>query len=92
MTKAEIVENIFEKVGFMKKDVGEVVDLVFERIKDALASGEQVKLSGFGTFTVKQKRPRRGRNPQTGGDITITARKVLSFKSSHIMRDNMNRK
>ncbi|OGP31271.1 MAG: integration host factor subunit alpha [Deltaproteobacteria bacterium GWC2_42_11] len=92
MTKAEIVENIFEKVGFMKKDVGEVVDLVFETIKDALASGEQVKLSGFGTFTVKQKRPRRGRNPQTGGDITITARKVLSFKSSHIMRDNMNRK
>ncbi|HBO85210.1 MAG TPA: integration host factor subunit alpha [Deltaproteobacteria bacterium] len=76
----------------MKKDVGEVVDLVFETIKDALASGEQVKLSGFGTFTVKQKRPRRGRNPQTGGDITITARKVLSFKSSHIMRDNMNRK
>lgn len=92
MTKADIVENIFDKVGFLKKDVSDVVELVFETIKDTLAKGEEVKLSSFGTWTVKQKRPRRGRNPKTGEDMTITARKVLSFKSSHILRDIMNRK
>ncbi|MBI5893309.1 MAG: integration host factor subunit alpha [Deltaproteobacteria bacterium] len=92
MTKADIVENIFDKVGLLKKDVSDVVELVFETIKHTLAKGEEVKLSSFGTFTVKQKRPRRGRNPKTGQDMTITARKVLSFKSSHILRDIMNRK
>lgn len=91
MTKADIVENIFDKVGLLKKDVSDVVELVFEAIKHTLAKGEEVKLSSFGTFTVKQKRPRRGRNPQTGQDMTITARKVLSFKSSHILRDTMNK-
>lgn len=91
MTKADIVENIFDKVGFLKKDVSDVVELVFETIKHTLAKGEEVKLSSFGTWTVKQKRPRRGRNPKTGEDMTITARKVLSFKSSHILRDTMNK-
>ncbi len=91
MTKADIVENIFEKVGLLKKDVSDVVELVFETIKHTLAKGEEIKLSSFGTFTVKQKRPRRGRNPKTGEDMTITARKVLLFKSSHILRDTMNK-
>lgn len=91
MTKADIVENIFDKVGLLKKDVSDVVELVFETIKHTLAKGEEVKLSSFGTWTVKQKRPRRGRNPKTGQDMTITARKVLSFKSSHILRDTMNK-
>ncbi|MBI5683289.1 MAG: integration host factor subunit alpha [Deltaproteobacteria bacterium] len=90
MTKADIVENIYERVGFLKRDVSEVVELVFETIKEALAKGEEVKISGFATFTVRQKRDRRGRNPQTGKDMTITARKVLSFKPSHITKDKMN--
>ncbi|MBI5875018.1 MAG: integration host factor subunit alpha [Deltaproteobacteria bacterium] len=91
MTKADIVEHIFEKVGFSKKDVIDVVELVFETIKNTAESGENVKISGFGNFMVRQKRARRGRNPQTGKDLTITARKVLTFKPSQILRDAVNR-
>lgn len=90
MTKADIVENIYDKVGFLKKDVSEIVELVFETIKETLARGEQVKISGFATFTVKQKRPRKGRNPQTGDDMTISARRVISFNFSQITKDKMN--
>lgn len=91
MTKADIVEHIFEKVGFSKKDVIDVVELVFETIKNTAESGENVKISGFGNFMVRQKRARRGRNPQTGKDMTITARTVLTFKPSQIMRDAVNK-
>jgi integration host factor subunit alpha len=90
MTKSDIVENIFEKVGFSKKDVAEVVELIFDTIKDSLEKGDNVKISGFGNFVVRQKRARRGRNPQTGKELTITARKVLTFKSSHILKDTVN--
>ena len=92
MTKADIVENIFEKVGFSKKDVAEVVELVFETIKNSLEKENNVKVSGFGNFVVRQKVARRGRNPQTGKDMTITARKVLTFKPSHILKDAVNTK
>lgn len=91
MTKADIVENIFEKVGFSKKDVTDVVELVFESIKESLEQGENVKISGFGNFMARQKRARRGRNPQTGNDLTITARRVLTFKASQILKDAVNR-
>ncbi|MEK6599660.1 MAG: integration host factor subunit alpha [Deltaproteobacteria bacterium] len=90
MTKADIVENIFEKVGFSKKDVTEVVELIFEKIKESLEKEENVKISGFGNFMVRQKRARRGRNPQTGKDMTITARRVLTFKPSQILKDSVN--
>ena len=92
MTKADIVESIFEKVGFSKKDVTEVVEFVFETIKDSLEKGDNVKVSGFGNFVIRQKRARRGRNPQTGEALTITARKVLTFKPSHILKDAVNAK
>ncbi|MBI3753673.1 MAG: integration host factor subunit alpha [Deltaproteobacteria bacterium] len=91
MTKADIVENIFEKVGFSKKDVTDVVELVFESIKKSLEQGENVKISGFGNFMARQKRARRGRNPQTGNDLTITARRVLTFKASQILKDSVNK-
>ena len=90
MTKADIVENIFEKVGFSKKDVTEVVELIFEKIKESLEKKENVKISGFGNFMVRQKRARRGRNPQTGKDMTITARRVLTFKPSQLLKDSVN--
>ncbi len=90
MTKADIVENIFEKVGFSKKDVTEVVELIFEKIKGSLEKEENVKISGFGNFMVRQKRARRGRNPQTGKDMTITARRVLTFKPSQLLKDSVN--
>ena len=92
MTKADIVEQIFEKVGFSKKDVAEVVELVFETIKTSAEKGDNVKVSGFGNFMVRQKRARRGRNPQTGKDLTITARKVLKFKPSQILKKAVNTK
>ena len=92
MTKADIVESIFEKVGFSKKDVTEVVEFVFETIKDSLEKGDNVKVSGFGNFVIRQKRARRGRNPQTGKALTITARKVLTFKPSHLLKDAVNAK
>lgn len=90
MTKADIVESIFEKVGFSKKDATDVVELLFEAIKDSLEKGDNVKISGFGNFMIRQKRARRGRNPQTGSDMTITARRVLTFKPSQILKDAVN--
>jgi integration host factor subunit alpha len=91
MTKADIVEHIFEKVGFSKKDVAEVIELLFETIKETTENGKNVKISGFGNFMVRQKRQRRGRNPQTGEDMTITARRVLTFRPSQILKDAVNR-
>lgn len=91
MTKAEIVERIYERARASKKDATEVVDLVFELIKSRLEAGEKVKLSGFGNFVVHEKRPRKGRNPQTGEEIIISGRRVLSFKASQILKDFINK-
>ena len=91
MTKADIVERIYEKVGFSKKEASEVVDSVFELIKQHLEHGDKVKVSGFGNFVVHEKQPRRGRNPQTGETITIRGRRVLGFKASPMLKKSMNR-
>ncbi|MEE9542811.1 MAG: integration host factor subunit alpha [Thermodesulfobacteriota bacterium] len=90
MTKADIVETTYDKAGLSKKDVVEVVDLLFETIKCALEQNEKVKISGFGNFSVRQKRARRGRNPQTGSEITISERKVMTFKASQILKKKIN--
>ena len=90
MTKGDIVERIYEKVGFSKKEASEVVESVFEIIKHRLELGEKVKISGFGNFVVNAKRPRKGRNPQTGDEITITGRRVLTFKASQVLKKTMN--
>jgi integration host factor subunit alpha len=90
MTKADLVEVTYEKVGSSKKDVAEVVDNIFEVIKGALEGGEQVKISGFGNFSIRHKRARRGRNPQTGDEIMIGERKVMTFKASQILKDIVN--
>jgi integration host factor subunit alpha len=90
MTKADIVEIVYEKVGFSKKDVASVIEEIFECIKNTLEGGEKVKISGFGNFTVRQKRARRGRNPQTGGEITIGERKVMTFKASQLLKKSIN--
>ena len=65
MTKIDIIQNVYEKLGFSKKESADIVESVFDIIKDSLAQGERVKISGFGNFMVKEKRARRGRNPQT---------------------------
>ncbi|MEY4948016.1 MAG: hypothetical protein RL698_227 [Pseudomonadota bacterium] len=90
MTKADIVERIHEKARASKKDASEVVDTVFEMIKGRLETGEKVKLSGFGNFVVHEKRPRKGRNPQTGEEIVISGRRVLSFKASQVLKGTIN--
>lgn len=90
MTKAEIIEQIYEKVGFSKKESAEIVELVFDIMKDTLEKGEKIKISGFGNFVVRQKRPRVGRNPQTGEEIEISARRVLTFRPSQVLKAALN--
>lgn len=90
MTKADIVEKIYEKIGFSKKESAELVDKVFDIIKETLEEGEKIKIAGFGNFVVKEKADRRGRNPQTGEEITISARKILTFKPSQVLKSTLN--
>lgn len=90
MTKADIVEALYEKIGFSKKEAAELVELVFNSIKDTLANGEKIKISGFGNFVVREKRARIGRNPQTGETIEISARRVLTFRPSQVLRAEVN--
>src|SRR5262250_1672700 len=90
MTKADIVERIYDRVGFSKKEATEVVESIFEVVKRRLEQGEKVKVSGFGNFVVNEKRPRKGRNPQTGEEIVITGRRVLTFKASQVLKKTMN--
>lgn len=90
MTKADIVERIHQKIGLSKKESAEMVEQVFGIMKNTLESGEKIKIAGFGNFVVKQKSDRRGRNPQTGDAITITARKILTFKPSQVLKCGIN--
>jgi integration host factor subunit alpha len=90
LTKADLVEAIYDKARFSKKDATEVVEAIFELLKRRLEQGEKVKISGFGNFIVNEKHPRRGRNPQTGQEIVISGRRVLTFKASHVLKRSMN--
>ncbi len=89
MTKADLVDAIYERVGFSKKESARIVEMVFDIIKETLEKGEKIKISGFGNFVVRQKRARIGRNPQTNREITISARRVLTFKPSQILRQDI---
>lgn len=91
MTKADIVERIHAATGMTQKESAEMMETVFSIMKSTLETGETLKISGFGSFVVKQKNARRGRNPQTGETITIEARRVLSFKPSTVLRDVINK-
>ena len=91
MTKADIAEKIQEITRLTKKESTELVDVVFSIMKDTVVTGKTLKISGFGSFIVKEKGVRRGRNPQTGEELTIGARSVLTFKPSNMLRDVINR-
>jgi integration host factor subunit alpha len=91
MTKSDIAENIQAGTNLTKKESAELMGAVFSIMKSTLESGENLKISGFGSFIVKQKKDRRGRNPKTGETITIEARRVLTFKPSGILRDAINK-
>jgi integration host factor subunit alpha len=91
MTKADIVERVYEKVGgFSKKEAADAVESVFEVMKEALEGGHKMKISGFGNFLVRDKKARIGRNPQTGEEITISSRRVLTFKPSQVLKSVLN--
>nr|BFD67308.1 integration host factor subunit alpha [Bdellovibrio sp. HAGR004] len=90
VTKADIVENVYQKIGFSKKEASELVELVFNTLKTVLQEGEKVKISGFGNFVVRGKNERIGRNPQTGEQIKISARRVLTFRPSQVLKAMLN--
>jgi integration host factor subunit alpha len=91
MTKADIAEKISDKCRLNKKESQDIIEELFSIMKGTLEGGEELKISGFGKFEVKQKRPRKGRNPQTGEALTISARRILSFKPSALLREALNR-
>lgn len=91
LTKADIVEAIHSQIEALpKKEAAELVELVFDIMKDTLSKGEKLKISGFGNFIVRQKHERTGRNPQTGEPLTIAPRRVVTFQLSPVLRDAIN--
>ena len=80
LTKADIAEHLFEKAGMNKADAKDLVEAFFEKVRVTLEQGEHVKLSGFGNFELREKKSRPGRNPKTGEDIPISARRVVTFR------------
>lgn len=89
LTKADIADRLFEEVGLNKREAKEFVDAYFETIRDALEGGENVKLSGFGNFQLRDKKQRPGRNPKTGEEIPISARRVVTFRPGQKLRSRV---
>lgn len=89
LTKAEMAEHLFDKFGINKRDAKELVESFFEEIRNALEQGEQVKLSGFGNFELRTKSERPGRNPKTGEDIPISARRVVTFRPGQKLKQRV---
>lgn len=90
MTKADLIEAIYTKVGISKKESADLVEMLFDTMKDTLSKGEKIKISGFGNFVVREKRSRMGRNPQTGESMEISARRVLTFRPSQVLKSDLN--
>ena len=90
LTKAEMVEHLFNELGLNKREAKELVDIFFEEIRLALEHNQPVKLSGFGNFDLRDKRQRPGRNPKTGEEIPITARRVVTFKAGQKLRQQVS--
>jgi integration host factor subunit alpha len=89
MTKAELIEAV-SKIGISKKESADLVELVFDTMKNTLSAGEKIKISGFGNFVVREKRARMGRNPQTSESMEISARRVLTFRPSPVLKSRLN--
>lgn len=92
LTKAKVVENIYEELDLPRRRCVEIVETLLELIKQSLEDGDDVLISGFGKFTVKEKSARRGRNPATGEDLILNPRRVVTFKCSGKLRDLINEK
>jgi integration host factor subunit alpha len=90
LTKANIVDSIHNDLGFPKNRSAELIEILLEQIKSTLEKGEDVLISGFGKFCVKNKKERRGRNPATGDDMMLSQRQVVTFRCSHLLREKIN--
>lgn len=91
VTRAHLTEAVYEQVGLSRNESAELVESVFGEIGDSLVKGETVKISSFGSFYVREKGERMGRNPKTGDEVPILPRKVLVFRPSHVLKDRINR-
>lgn len=89
LTRMDLSEAVFREVGLSRNESADLVESVLEHMSDALVRGEQVKISSFGTFSVRQKNARMGRNPKTGEEVPISPRRVLTFRPSHLMKDRV---
>ena len=90
MIRVDLVDRIHKKVDLPKKEIVTIVEIAFGIIKETLQRVDKIVISKFGNFIIRNKRPRRGRNPQTGEDLEITARRVLAFKSSELLKGSLN--
>ena len=90
MKKADIANELYDKIGISKKEALDIVELILGTLKESLKGGETVKIAGFGNFVVRKKRERKGRNPKTGEEIGITPRRVVTFRPSHIFKQYVN--
>ena len=90
LTKAKIVDTVHNELGFPKNRSAELIEILLEQIKNTLGKGEDVLISGFGKFCVKEKKERRGRNPATGNDMMLAQRRVVTFRCSHLLREKIN--
>ncbi|MCF4164491.1 integration host factor subunit alpha [Zavarzinia compransoris] len=90
ITRAHLAEAVYQEVGLSRNESAELVESVLEAIAASLVEGESVKISSFGTFTVRQKGERVGRNPKTGEEVPIASRRVLVFRPSHVLKDHIN--
>jgi integration host factor subunit alpha len=90
VTRAQLSEAVYQEVGLSRNESADLVEVVLKEIADALARGENVKISSFGSFFVRAKGKRIGRNPKTGEEVPINPRKVLVFRASHVLKDRVN--
>jgi len=90
VTRAQLSEAVYEEVGLSRNESAELVEAVLDEIASALAEGDVVKISSFGSFSVRQKGERVGRNPKTGEEVPIQPRRVLVFRASHVLKDRIN--
>ncbi len=90
LTRMDLSEAVFREVGLSRNESSQLVESVLDHMSDALVSGEQVKISSFGTFSVRDKSARIGRNPKTGQEVPIKPRRVLTFRPSHLMKDRVS--
>ncbi|MGE4313502.1 MAG: integration host factor subunit alpha [Pseudobdellovibrionaceae bacterium] len=90
VTRADLADALYHELGLSRNESADLVDAVFEEVSEALAAGDNVKISSFGSFTLREKKQRIGRNPKTGVEVPISPRTVLVFRASHILKEKMN--